>query len=131
MAEVLAHPLTCKCGECLHRIERETYRPPPCAECERLKAELAESDRQDDDRVAKERRFDGELGKETDGFLRRILGPEWSRLWGPELEQVGYVVDEMTRRERAATRELERLKMELDEANRFRALVSAQDAMDP
>lgn len=64
------------------------------AECERerdeARADLAESDREDDAR----RRFDAAIREGTNAMMREALGAEmYNRLWGVELERLGYACD--------------------------------------
>jgi hypothetical protein len=65
-------------------------------------AQLAEYEREADAELEAGRTLDAAIADENNRILRVALGDKWSALWGPELEELGNVVDAMGRRVRAA-----------------------------
>src|SRR5207253_86124 len=87
-----------RCGhELLHGPARLAHGMEQClanlrADLAEARADLAEADREDEARE----RFDAAIHESTNAMMKEVLGPEmYSRLWGVELERLGYACDRL------------------------------------
>lgn len=76
---------------------------------------------------AEDRERDVRIQKDVDAALREALGPCWNHLWGPNLEQLGHLVDLDAKRAEKAEAEVERLRAVLTVLEHYGACGIAED----